>query len=214
MDYFAGLDISMDGQEINDAQSASRSGSPPRDHHARDAAGRNRIRIGISPRNLRDRRPNPAPMTPEGGSRRRRGFCCTGPTAGRLRFQPSRPAPSLPHQAPNERERTQASQGVDSEEQPLALDPLKNDIRRLRPAECANSGRSPKGANGSMRPRAAIRHFACGLHTLGHLSRKGPAADPAPFVLFPRSEERSQWQKRGRSRRSWSRISSAPVHSR
>jgi hypothetical protein len=24
-------------------------------------------------------------------------------TAGRLRFQPSRPAPSLPHQAPNER---------------------------------------------------------------------------------------------------------------
>src|SRR6202041_2410475 len=27
----------------------NRSGSPPRDHHARDAAGRNRVRIGLSP---------------------------------------------------------------------------------------------------------------------------------------------------------------------
>jgi transposase len=29
---------------------ASRSGAPPRDHYARDAAGRNRVRIGLSPR--------------------------------------------------------------------------------------------------------------------------------------------------------------------
>src|SRR5580692_3425408 len=40
----------------------NRSGSPPRDHHARDAARRNRVRIDLSPRNLRDRRPNPVPM--------------------------------------------------------------------------------------------------------------------------------------------------------
>jgi NAD(P)-dependent dehydrogenase (short-subunit alcohol dehydrogenase family) len=39
-----------DRQPINDAQSARRSGSPPRDHHARDAARRNRVRIGLSPR--------------------------------------------------------------------------------------------------------------------------------------------------------------------
>jgi hypothetical protein len=45
----------------------------------------------------------PRGPTPEGGSRRRRGFCCMRSTIGRLRFQPSRPAPSLPHQAPNER---------------------------------------------------------------------------------------------------------------
>jgi transposase len=52
----------------------------------------------------RDRRPNLAPKRSDaqGGSRRRHGFCCMGPTAGRLRFQPSRPAHSLPHQVPNE----------------------------------------------------------------------------------------------------------------
>ena len=42
-----------DRQAINDAQSASRSGAPPRDHHARDAAGRNRVRIGLSPQATR-----------------------------------------------------------------------------------------------------------------------------------------------------------------
>ena len=47
---------------VNNAQGQGRSGSPPRDHHACDAAGRNRVRIGISPRNPRDRRPNPASM--------------------------------------------------------------------------------------------------------------------------------------------------------
>jgi hypothetical protein len=48
MDYFDGVDISMDGaaqtqglglrdrQAINDAQSASCSSSPPGDHHARE----------------------------------------------------------------------------------------------------------------------------------------------------------------------------------
>jgi transposase len=48
-------------QAINDAQSAGRSGSPARNHHARDAARRDRVRIGVSPLNPRDRRPNPAP---------------------------------------------------------------------------------------------------------------------------------------------------------
>src|SRR5580693_2438358 len=48
----------------------NRSGSPPRDHHACNAARRNRVRIGLSPRNLRDRRPNPAPRgaTPREGA--------------------------------------------------------------------------------------------------------------------------------------------------
>ena len=52
-----------------------------------------------------------------------------GPTVGRLRFQPSRPAPSLPHQAPNERgENTGTRKRRDPEETP-ALDPLENNIR-------------------------------------------------------------------------------------
>ena len=42
-----------DRQTINDAQGASRSGPPPRDHHARNAAGRNGVRIGLSPRKTR-----------------------------------------------------------------------------------------------------------------------------------------------------------------
>jgi hypothetical protein len=39
----------------------------------------------------------PQGATPEGGSKRRRRFCCTQPTNSRLRFQPSRlePRPSL-----------------------------------------------------------------------------------------------------------------------
>jgi hypothetical protein len=95
-----------DRQAINDAQGEGRSGSPPRDHHARDAARRDRVCIGLGPAILETggRIELPQGATPKGGSRRRRGFCCTRSTTGRLRFQPSRPAPSLPHQAPNERE--------------------------------------------------------------------------------------------------------------
>ena len=38
-----------DRQAINDAQGEGRSGSPPRDHHARDAARRDRVHIGLAP---------------------------------------------------------------------------------------------------------------------------------------------------------------------
>ena len=53
-------------------------------------------------------------------------YCCVRPATGRLRFQPSRPAPSLPHQAPNERaENTGILRRRHPEEAP-ALDPLEN----------------------------------------------------------------------------------------
>jgi hypothetical protein len=55
-----------------------------------------------------------------------------GPAQGRLRFQPRRPAPSLPHQAPASAQRTQASQGVETQEE-LPLDPLENTIGRFDP---------------------------------------------------------------------------------
>jgi transposase len=65
-----------DRQAINDAQSASRSGAPPRDYHACDAARRERVRICLSPRHETGGRIQlPRGVTPEGGSRRRRGFC-------------------------------------------------------------------------------------------------------------------------------------------
>jgi hypothetical protein len=65
---------------------------------------RDGVRAGLGPSTHQTggRHQLPRGATPEGGSRRRRGFCCMGPTVGQLRFQPSRPAPSLPHQVPNE----------------------------------------------------------------------------------------------------------------
>src|ERR1700677_1871261 len=70
-------------------------GSPPWGHNARYAAGRNRVRAGLNNRSHETggRIELPQGATPEGGSRRRRKL---------QRLIPSRPAPSLPHQVPNE----------------------------------------------------------------------------------------------------------------
>jgi hypothetical protein len=133
-------------QRINDAQGAGRSGSPPRDHHPRDAAGRNRVRIGISPCNLRDRKPNPAPARSDAGGRQQTTarILLHGPTDGRLRFQPSRLAPSLHHQAPNERGERRHPQSVDTQK---SLSPLTHVCQRPRRV-CARS-RHSRGPTGS-----------------------------------------------------------------
>ena len=55
------------------------------------------------------------------------------PTAGRLRFQPSRPASSLPIKRRTSAERTQASQRADTQEEPLAL--IHSHVRR-DPHQC------------------------------------------------------------------------------
>jgi hypothetical protein len=57
-----------------------------------------------------------------------------GPTVGRLRFQPSRPAPSLPHQAPNEHAENAGTRKRRNPEEAPALDPLENTIH-LGPVE-------------------------------------------------------------------------------
>ena len=49
--------------------------------------------------------------------------------AGRLRFQPSRPAPSLPHQVPNEHAENAGTRKRRHPEEGPALDPLENAIR-------------------------------------------------------------------------------------
>jgi hypothetical protein len=64
----------------------------------------------------------PQGATPEGGSRRRRGFRSTRSTNGRLRFQPSRAAPSLPYQAPNKHAENAGVGNRRHPEEPLALD--------------------------------------------------------------------------------------------
>ena len=121
---------------VKDAQGQGRSGSTPRDDYARDAARRNGVRIGVSPRNPRDRRPNPAQRgaPPERRSRRRRGFCRMRPTTGLPRFQPSCPAPSLPHLVPNEHAENAGTRKRRNPEEASALDPVENSIRRLQPS--------------------------------------------------------------------------------
>jgi hypothetical protein len=131
-----------------------RSGSASRDHHARDVAGRNRVRAGLAARKPRDRRPHRAPARSDARGREQTTawIVLQRPTPGRLRFQPSRPVPSLPHQAPASAQRTQTSQGVDSQEE-LPLDPLENTIGRVRTVE---SGRATllRGPQSRHRPQS------------------------------------------------------------
>ena len=82
---------------INDAQGPGRSGSPPRDHHARNAARRDRVHIGLAPAQSTRQEAESSSQEerrPREGADERRGLCCMRSTADRLRFQPSRPAPS------------------------------------------------------------------------------------------------------------------------
>ena len=73
--------------------------------------------------------------TSKGGSRQRRGFWCRRPTAGRPRFQPSRPALSLPHQAPKRAHREPRHPTASKPKRAPALDGLENTIRQKRPLE-------------------------------------------------------------------------------
>ena len=104
---------------VNDAQGPGRSGSPPRDHYARNAARRIRVHIGLAPRNPRDRRPDLAPKRerrPRGEREQRTVMDCVArgqPTADCV-FNSSCSAPSLPHQAPASAQRTQAPESVDT----------------------------------------------------------------------------------------------------
>jgi hypothetical protein len=93
------------------------------DHHPCDAARQDRVRSGLSPaiHETGGRIQLPRGATPEGGSRRRRGFCSTGSTYDRLRFQPSRAAPSLLHQVPNEHAE---NAGIPRRRHPEELPPL------------------------------------------------------------------------------------------
>ena len=69
-------------QAINHAQGPYRFGASSRNHHARHAAGRNRVPRGVGKAiaETGDRIQLPQGATPEGGSRRRRRFCRTRPT--------------------------------------------------------------------------------------------------------------------------------------
>ena len=103
-----------DRQAINDAQSASCSGAPPRDHHACDAARRDRVRVRLSPASHETggRIQLPRGATPKGGSRRRRGLCSSGqlwPTAISTEPRCTQLTPSSAERARRERRHPKAS---------------------------------------------------------------------------------------------------------
>ena len=98
---------------------------------------RNGVRVGVSPRNPPDRRPHPAPAEerrPREGADDGADCVACGQSTGRLRFQPSRPAPSLPHQVPNEHAENTGTRKRRPPGRASALDPVENSIRRLQPS--------------------------------------------------------------------------------
>ena len=110
-------------EAIKHAQGAHRSGASSRNHHARDAPGRNRVRRSVGPRDHGDgdRIELPQGATPEGGNTRWRGFCSPRSTYGRLRFQPSRSAPKLTPSSAERARRERRHPTASTPEEPPAL---------------------------------------------------------------------------------------------
>ena len=85
---------------INDAKGPRRSGSSPRNHHARDVAERNRVRTSLGGFGPSVRTGGlielPQGATPEGGSRRRRGLCCSGKLLADCAFNRAALNPAYP----------------------------------------------------------------------------------------------------------------------
>jgi hypothetical protein len=85
-------------------------------HHARDAARRNGVRIGVSPRNPRDRRPKPAPKRSDalGREQTTARILLQGPTAGDCDFNLAALHPAYPIKCRTSTPRTQAPESVDT----------------------------------------------------------------------------------------------------
>ena len=90
--------------------------------HAMLRDGTESARLSPASHETGGRNPAPKRSDAKGGSTGRRGFCSTRSSFVRLRFQPSRPAPSVPNQAPNER--TQRTHGVRKRRHPEELPSL------------------------------------------------------------------------------------------
>jgi hypothetical protein len=121
-----------DRQTINDAQGPCRSGSPPGDHHARDAAGRNRVRADLDPTShetggriqlQEERRPR------EGADDGADSVAC-GLRLADCDFNRAALHPAYPIKRRTSAQRTQASPERRHPEESPALDPLENNIRK------------------------------------------------------------------------------------
>ena len=123
------------------------------------------------------------------------------PATGRLRFQPSRPAPSLPHQAPNERAENAGIPRASTPRESPALDPLENSIRRKRP-ECANSGHCPMAwLEGEIDPKpsseCATLPAARGFAVQTPLRRRYPTTEPNSPMRGRHGHSNGERNKRG-----------------
>jgi hypothetical protein len=113
------------------------------------------------PRKPRDSRPNPAPKRSDAQEKEQTTAWIVeqGPTVGRLRFQPSRASPSLPHQVSNEHAENAGTRRAS------AIDPLENTIRRFQ---------------------TPLKRLICAIAVIGSLRsrvrsarRRGIGADPS-----------------------------------
>ena len=118
----------------------SRSGAPPWDHHACDAARRHRVRIGLSPATRQE-----AESSSQEERRPREGaddgvdFVARGQPMTDCDFNRAALHPANPIKCRTSTQRTQAPESVDTR-RASALDPLENNIRRS-----ATFRRAPRG---------------------------------------------------------------------
>ena len=124
-----------DRQAINDAQGQSRSGAPPRDHHACDAARRDRVRIGLSRQSTRQEAESSSQeeRRPREGADDGADFVARGQPMTDCDFNRAALHPAYPIKCRTSTQRTQAPESVDTPKSLSPLDPLENAIRRLRP---------------------------------------------------------------------------------
>ena len=105
-----------DRQAINDAQSASRSGAPPRDHHACDAARRDRVRIGLSRQSTRQEAESSSQeeRRPREGADDGADFVARGQPMTDCDFNRAALHPAYPIKCRTSTQRTQAPESVDT----------------------------------------------------------------------------------------------------
>ena len=139
-----------DRQAINDAKCEGCSGSPPRDHHARDAARRNRVRADLGPTGPRQEALSSSQeeRRPRQGADDGAHFVARSQPTADCDFNQAALHPADPIKCRTSTQRTQAPESVDTPKS-LALDPLENHIRKQR-SFADGSG------NGLNRPYAAL----------------------------------------------------------
>jgi hypothetical protein len=110
-------------QAINDAQSASRSGSSPRDHYARDAARPNGVRVRLSRAATRQEAESSSQeeRRPREGADNGANFVARGQPMADCDFNQAALHPAYPIKCRTSTQRTQAPESVDT---PKSLSPL------------------------------------------------------------------------------------------